>query len=89
MNSIVHKQAARHTDLATVASPPHKVVTCGQSRGGGLTTSNSTRRSSYLGRVAVTYVQGLPKGGGALGVLGVVNTRLGRCLHLTRGHNHG
>ena len=32
-------------------------------------------RSNSAG-VAVTYVQGSPKGGGALGTLGVTNTRL-------------
>lgn len=54
----------------------HSKGTCGQSRGGGVVTSDSIRRSRSLGRVAVTHVQGPPKGGGALGMLGVTNTRL-------------
>ena len=64
---------------------PHSYLTCGQSRGGGVGTSDSRRRSRYLGRVAVAYVQGSPKGGGALGLLEVPNTRLARCLHSTMG----
>lgn len=63
-------------ELAQSALPPHITTSCGQSRSGGFTTSNSRRRSSFLGRVAVAYVQGSPKGGGALGLLRVVNTRL-------------
>jgi hypothetical protein len=59
----------------TVLSP-HTEFTCGQSRGGGVRTSNSRRRSRFLGRVAVAHVQGSPKGGGALGLLRVLNTRL-------------
>jgi len=55
---------------------PHSSLTCGQSRGGGVETSNRTRRSRFLGRVAVAYVQGSPKGGGALCVRRVSNTRL-------------
>jgi len=55
---------------------PHNFTTRGQSRGGGVGTSESRRRSNVFGRVAVTYVQGTPKGGGALGLLGVPNTRL-------------
>src|SRR5690606_7783404 len=56
---------------------PHSRLTCGQSRGGGVRTSNSVRRSKHaFGRVAVTHVQGLPKGGRALGTLRVLNTRL-------------
>lgn len=55
---------------------PHTNLSCGQSRSGGFTTSNRTRRSRFLGRVAVAYVQGSPKGGGALCVRRVVNTRL-------------
>ena len=39
-------------------------------------TSNRTRRSKLFGRVVVAYVQGLPKGGGALCVRRVSNTRL-------------
>jgi len=55
---------------------PHSHSTCGQSRGGGLVTSNRTRRSRCLGRVAVAYVQSSLKGGGALCVRRVTNTRL-------------
>lgn len=55
---------------------PHRSTTCGQSRKGGLVTSHRERRSSFLGRVAVAYVQGSPKGGGALGSLEVTSTRL-------------
>lgn len=62
--------------LDQTANPPHTNITCGQSRRRGFTTSNRTRRSSLLGRVAVAYVQGSPKGGGALCVRRVVNTRL-------------
>lgn len=51
-------------------------LSCGQSRRGGVGTSNSRRRSSILGRVVVAYVQGSPKGGDALGLLRVPNTRL-------------
>lgn len=54
----------------------HSNRTCGQSRGGGVRTSKRTRRSRFLGRVAVTHVQGSPKGGGALCVRRVLNTRL-------------
>lgn len=57
-------------------SSQHSFSTSGQSRGGGLVTSDCVRRSTVFGRVAVTYVQGSPKGGGALGTLGVTNTRL-------------
>lgn len=57
-------------------SPPHSLVTRGQSRGGGLITSNRTRWSRFLGRVVVTHVQGSPKGGGALCVRRVINARL-------------
>jgi hypothetical protein len=40
--------------------PPtkHTRSTCGLSRRGGVRTSNSERRSRFLGRVAVAYVQG-------------------------------
>ena len=62
--------------LAITNTSPHTFVTCGQSRGGGLVTSDSRRRSTCFGRVAVTYVQGPPKGGGALGLLEVTSTRL-------------
>ena len=55
---------------------PHSLATRGQSRGRGLVTSGSERRSRFLGRVAVAYVQGSPKGGGALGSLMVTSTRL-------------
>lgn len=58
------------------APSPHIGLTCGQSRGGGVVTSDSRRRSRFLGRVAVTHVQGPPKGVGALGLLEVTNTRL-------------
>lgn len=57
-------------------SPPHSLPTCGKLRGGGVVTSDSRRRSISFGRVAVTHVQGSPKGGGALGLLEVTNTRL-------------
>lgn len=67
----------RAPDYLAVARPqPHTSTTCGQSRKGGVETSNSRRRSNVFGRVAVTYVQGSPKGGGALGLLKVSNTRL-------------
>lgn len=62
--------------LALLADPKHTEATRGQSRGRGFATSNSRRRSRSLGRVAVTHVQGSPKGGGALGLLRVANTRL-------------
>ena len=62
--------------LAIINTSPHTYGTCGQSRRGGLVTSDSRRRSINFGRVAVTYVQGPPKGGGALGLLGVTSTRL-------------
>ncbi len=56
---------------------PHIEISCGQSRSGGFATSNRTRRSRLLGRVAVAHVQGAaPKGGGALCVRRVANTRL-------------
>lgn len=74
----------------------HSDGTCGQSRRGGVGTSNCGRRSRSLGRVAVTHVQGPPKGGGALGPLRVPNTRLCRCLrteevlmmHMDRIHHY-
>lgn len=56
---------------------PHSCATCVQSHRGGFVTSDSARRSRFLGRVAVTHVQSSLKGGGALGALGVTNTRLG------------
>jgi hypothetical protein len=62
--------------LAVQLPDKHTDRTCGQSRGGGFVTSDGVRRSKIFGRVAVTYVQGSPKGGGALGTLGVTNTRL-------------
>ncbi len=55
---------------------PHTNITSGQFRWGGVVTSNCARRSRFLGRVAVTHVQGPPKGGGALGALKVTTTRL-------------
>jgi len=55
---------------------PHTNITCGQSRRGGFRTSNSRRRSRILGRVAVTMSKAMPKSGGALGLLRVLNTRL-------------
>ena len=70
-NHATSQQALDHS-----ATSNHTGITCGQSRRGGFTTSNRTRRSSLLGRVAVAYVQGSPKGGGALCVRRVVNTRL-------------
>jgi hypothetical protein len=76
--------------IAVQPSPKHSDNTCGKSRGGGVGTSNSTRRSKQFGRVAVTHVQGPPKGGGALSVLMVPNTRLslvppmsGECIGLS------
>jgi hypothetical protein len=63
----------------TLAVPPpsnHSSCTRGMSRGGGVVTSDCIRRSKLFGRVAVTHVQGSPKGGGALGMLGVTNARL-------------
>lgn len=65
-----------HQGLAQRLSSPHTKTTSGQFRWGGIRTSNRTRRSSLLGRVAVAYVQGSPKGGGALCVRRVLNTRL-------------
>lgn len=62
--------------LAVLRLSKHTNHTCGQSREGGLETSNSTRRSKQFGRVVVTYVQGSPKGGDALSVLRVSSTRL-------------
>lgn len=58
------------------ALTPHTKTTCGQSRRGGFRTSNSRRRSRILGRVAVTMSKAMPKSGGALGLLRVLNTRL-------------
>lgn len=55
---------------------PHSWPTSGQSHWGGLVTSHCERRSSFLGRVVVAHVQGSPKGGDALGSLGVTSTRL-------------
>ena len=62
--------------LAVVPQAPHTTTTCGQSCRRGLVTSHGERRSKHFGRVAVAYVQGSPKGGGALGSLGVTSTRL-------------
>lgn len=55
---------------------PHTSGTSGQSRWGGVETSNHRRRSSSLGRVAVTMSKALPKGGSALCLCRVSNTRL-------------
>lgn len=65
-----------HHRLEQSQSSPHSYPTSGQSRWGGVRTSNSRRRSRFLGRVVVAYVQGSPKGGDALGLLRVLNTRL-------------
>ncbi|CAH0497227.1 hypothetical protein [Novosphingobium sp. CECT 9465] len=62
--------------LAQDKHNPHRSVTNGPSRWGGVRTSNSRRRSRFLGRVVVAHVQGSPKGGDALGLLRVLNTRL-------------
>ena len=67
---------ARADTLAVAPSGQHSTNSCGQSRGRGLVTSDSERRSNAFGRVAVTHVQGSPKGGGALGSLEVTSTRL-------------
>lgn len=64
------------TYLAQARCNPHSSNTSGQSRWGGLVTSNSERRSRFLGRVVVAHVQGSPKGGDALGSLMVTSTRL-------------
>ena len=56
--------------------PTHRKATSGQSRWGGVGTSCRAHRSRFLGRVAVAHVQGSPKGGGALCVRRVPNTRL-------------
>lgn len=63
----------------------HSDATCGQSRGGGVVTSFCRRRSRFLGRVVVAHVQGSPKGGDALGLLGVTNTRLWPVPPLNKG----
>ena len=68
---------ARVDTLAVAPLGQHTVTTCGQSRRGGFVTSECVRRSRHLVRVAVTHVQGSPKGGGALGTLEVTTTRLG------------
>jgi hypothetical protein len=67
------------------ASTPHSRLTCGQSRGGGLIPSRRKLRSRFLGRVAVTHVQGSPKGGGALCLRRGINTRLRPSLQMTGG----
>lgn len=72
MTSLTQKQQG----LDREGQPTHRKVTSGQSRWGGVRTSNRTRRSRFLGRVAVAHVQGSPKGGGALCVRRVLNTRL-------------
>lgn len=66
--------AQQHLEQSALA--PHSNLTCGQSRRGGVGTSESRRRSRFLGRVVVAHVQGSPKGGDALGLLRVPNTRL-------------
>jgi hypothetical protein len=48
----------------------------GQSRPWGVGTPIITSPVELLGRVAVTHVQGLPKGGSALCLCRVPNTRL-------------
>ncbi len=45
-------------------------------RCGALEPQIVTAGRSYFGRVAATYVQGPPKGGGALWLRRVLNTRL-------------
>ena len=71
---------------------PHSNTTSGQSRWGGVGTSHRAHRSRLLGRVVAAHVQGSPKGGDALCVRRVPNTRLGPVppLHkearLDRGH---
>lgn len=67
---------AQFTALADQLPKQHSIHTCGQSRGGGVGTSSRARRSKAFGRVAVTHVQGSPKGGGALCVRRVPNARL-------------
>ena len=67
-------------NLAVRTGPPHTPTTRGLSRGGGLITSRRAGRSKQFGRVAVTHVQGSPKGGGALHACGVINARLCRRL---------
>lgn len=65
-----------HHRLEQSQSSPHSWRTSGQSRWGGVETSNHRRRSSSLGRVAVTMSKALPKGGSALCLCRVSNTRL-------------
>lgn len=72
MTNLTHTQQG----LDQQGQPTHRKATSGQSRWGGLVTSHSERRSRSLGRAAVAYVQGSPKGGGALGSLGVTSARL-------------
>ena len=68
---------ARADTLAVAPSGQHTVISCGQSRSRGFATSAAHAPvETCLGRVAVTHVQGSPKGGGALCVRGVANTRL-------------
>lgn len=56
---------------------PHTNRTRGQSHEGGLVTSYSERRSRFHSAGwPLAYVQGSPKGGGALGSLEVTSTRL-------------
>lgn len=71
---------------------PHSNSTSGQSRWGGVGTSQRAHRSRLLGRVVAAHVQGSPKGGDALCVRRVPNTRLcpvpplRKEAHLDRGH---
>ena len=77
MGTSMQKQTCALQKLDQKRVLPHSNNICGQSRSGGFRTSNSRRRSNIIfGRVAVTHVQGSPKGGGALGLLRVLNTRL-------------
>ena len=68
---------ARADTLAVAPSGQHTDDSCGQSRSRGFATSVAHAPvETCFGRVAVTHVQGSPKGGGALGLLRVLNTRL-------------
>lgn len=60
------------------AQSTHSKPTSGLSRWRGVGTSCRAHRSRFLGRVSVAHVQGSPKGGGALCVRRVPNTRLRR-----------
>lgn len=68
---------ARADTLAVTPSGQHTQDSCGQSRSRGVGTSAAHAPvETCFGRVAVTHVQGSPKGGGALCVRRVPNTRL-------------